>query len=279
MRRNSFLLFVSAVLFIVLVVVIPSWFSGPRSLTLTLLAVVGFILVAGRLIGDSWLAVLITPQNTMSLSRTQTVLWTVLITASFITVAFERLASKATAANALDFTVPETLLGLIGVSLTSAVASSVVNSGKAAKETAPHQLSEAATKNGETVVANGTLFCRKDKSAASFMDIFEGDELGDAHAIDLGKIQMFFFTVVGAAVYLGEMYSQVAGVPTSLPALPENLVILMGMSHAGYVGNKLVNRTPASAGPQLEAAPAVKGTNVVIPDASTGARLTVAPPK
>ncbi|HVE71797.1 MAG TPA: hypothetical protein VNI54_10545 [Thermoanaerobaculia bacterium] len=279
MRRNNVLLFVSAVLFVVIVVVAPSWLSGPKSMTVTIAAVLAFILTAGKLISGNAMSVFITPMNTMSLSRMQTVLWTVLITASFISVAFERLYSKATAANALDFTVPETLLGLIGISLTSAVASSVVNSGKAAKQASVAQVQQAAQKTNESVQATGTLFGYDHHSKASFMDIFEGDELGDAHAIDLGKIQMFFFTVVGAAVYLGEMYSQLATGPTSLPALPENLVILMGMSHAGYVGNKMVNRTPEVPATQVEAAP-MAGAGTYIPAEQVGQpKLTVGAPK
>ena len=277
MRRNNLLLFASAVLFVVILVVAPSWLTGPKTLTVTLLAVLGFILLAGKLIGDSWLAVFITPMNTMSLSRTQTVLWTVLITASFITIAFERLGANV--ANPLDFTVPGTLLGLMGISLTSAVASSAVMSGKAAKQASAAQVQQAAQKTNETVEPCGTLFGYKDRSRASFMDLFDGDELGDAHTIDLGKIQMFFFTVVGACVYLGQMYSSVNGVPSTLPPLPENLVILMGMSHTGYVGNKMVNRTPEVSSPMPEVTPMVgAGTNVPAEQAAQ-AMLTVAPPK
>ena len=277
MRRNHLLLFASAVLFVVILVVAPSWLSGPKTLTVTLLAVLGFILLAGKLIGDSWLAVFITPMNTMSLSRTQTVLWTVLVTASFITIAFERLGANV--ANPLDFTVPGTLLGLMGISLTSAVASSAVMSGKAAKPASAAQVQQAAQKTNETVEPCGTLFGYKDRSRASFMDLFEGDELGDAHTIDLGKIQMFFFTVVGACVYLGQMYSSVNGVPSTLPPLPENLVILMGMSHTGYVGNKMVNRTPEVSAPMPEVTPMVgAGANVPAEQAAQ-AMLTVAPPK
>ena len=33
--------------------------------------------------------------------------------------------------------------------------------------------------------------------------MFQGDELADAHTTDLSKVQMFFFTIVSAVVFLG----------------------------------------------------------------------------
>lgn len=241
MKRNNFVLFVSIVLYIGVVAIAPSRLTPHWTLSAILIASAALTLMVGKLIFGSWWGVLITPQYTMSLSRTQTVVWTILICSSFMAVAFERLAAGA---DALAFSVPNTLLGLIGISLTSAVASSAVLSGKSAKPATDAQVAMAAQKKNTDVEACGTLFGHKDKSKASLMDLFQGDELGDAHTIDLGKVQMFFFTVVGAVVYLGEMYSQLGAVPTSLPDLPTNLVYLMGMSHAGYVGNKLVTRTP-----------------------------------
>jgi hypothetical protein len=253
MKRNNFVLFVSIVLYIGVVAVAPARLTPQWTLSAILIASAALTLVIGKLIFDSWWGVLITPQYTMSLSRTQTVVWTILICGSFMAVAFERLAAGA---DALAFTIPDTLLGLIGISLTSAVATSAVLSGKSAKPATQAQVDLAEQKNETEVEACGTLFGYKDKSKACLMDMFEGDELGDAHTIDLGKVQMFFFTIVGAVVYLGEMYSQLGAVPTSLPDLPTNLVYLMGMSHAGYVGNKLVNRTPDATVTQSAAATA-----------------------
>lgn len=241
MKHNNFVLFVSIVLFVGVVAVVPARLTPQWSLTAILVASAALTLVIGKLIFGSWWGVLTTPQYTISLSRTQTVLWTIIICGSFMTVAFERLSAGA---DALAFTIPDTLLGLIGISLTSAVATSAVLSGKSVKQATQAQVDLAAKKNDTTVEACGTLFGYKNKTEACLMDMFEGDELGDAHIIDLGKVQMFFFTVVGAVVYLGEMYSQLGAVPTSLPNLPANLVYLMGMSHAGYICNKLPNRTP-----------------------------------
>lgn len=254
MRNRNALLFVSIVLFIAVAVIAPMRVSATWSLTIVLAAVAAFVMAAGYAVKGSPWAALVTSLNTMSLSRTQTVVWTILICASFITVAFARFRTTGTAADALTFTVPDTLLGLIGVTLTSAVASSLVLSGKASKSPAADLVQQAAKNanmNPEEVKPQGTLFGYTDGSRAALTDIFEGDELGDAHTLDLGKIQMFFFTVVGATIFLGDMYGRLrSGTPAGLPDLPANLVILMGMSHAGYVGNKLVSRTPEAGAPQ-----------------------------
>ncbi|HYI10800.1 MAG TPA: hypothetical protein VEK57_17200 [Thermoanaerobaculia bacterium] len=244
---KNYVLFAAIVLFIAAVVLAPMHLVGSWRLTAVLLAVTGFIMIAGQAIAGSPFAALIGSLNTMSLSRTQTVLWTILVCASFITVAFVRLGDTGSLATALDFAIPQTVLGLIGVSLTSAVASSVVASSKASKSPAAGEVTASAA-NTETPMAHmsprGTLFGYSDKSKASLSDIFDGDELADAHTLDLGKVQMFFFTIVAAVLFLGDIYAQLMkGVPTALPNLPSELVALMGMSHAGYLGNKLVNRT------------------------------------
>jgi hypothetical protein len=259
---KNFVLFAAIVVFIAAVVLAPMHMIGSWRLTVVLIAVTAFLMVAGQLIAGSPFAALIGSLNTMSLSRTQTVLWTILVCSSFITVAFVRLADTGSLATALDFAVPQTLLALIGVSLTSAVASSVVSSTKEDKTPDPQEVTAAAANTGtpmQHMGHRGTLFGYKDKSKASLSDIFDGDELADAHTLDLGKVQMFFFTVVGAVLFLGDIYAQLMkGTPTGLPNLPSELVALMGMSHAGYLGNKLVNRTAeADDQPQPQAAAVV----------------------
>ena len=94
-------------------------------------------------------------------------------------------------------------------------------------------------------------------------DMFEGDELADAHTIDMGKVQMFFFTIVSAVVFIGNAKGMLTGkdadalssaaksVDVLIPKLPQTLIALMGVSHGAYLGNKAVTRTQTQ--PPVEA--------------------------
>lgn len=96
--------------------------------------------------------------------------------------------------------------------------------------------------------AQGILYKNPALSDASFFDMFEGAEVGDAAQVDLAKVQMFFFTLVVALAYISALASaiQSAGIydaSFSLPALSDGMVALLGISNGGYLGNKAVDHT------------------------------------
>jgi hypothetical protein len=55
-------------------------------------------------------------------------------------------------------------------------------------------------------------------------DMFRGEETGNAAFLDLGKVQMFFFTIIDGGVPIHEF-----------PALDESIVALLGISHATFL--------------------------------------------
>jgi hypothetical protein len=83
---------------------------------------------------------------------------------------------------------------------------------------------------------------------ARWSDMLRGDTIANFQFADLGKIQMFFFTVILVFSYAALLWSimsmpQAAQllqiVPTlSLPAFSESFVILLGLSQAGYLTTK-----------------------------------------
>ena len=83
---------------------------------------------------------------------------------------------------------------------------------------------------------------------ARVADLFRGDETGNGAHLDLGKVQMLFFTVVLVLVYffaLGNGFADIVnGVVGDgkrvyqLPALSQSMVTLLGISHAGYLAAK-----------------------------------------
>jgi hypothetical protein len=164
---------------------------------------------------------------------------------------------------------------LMGISYGSAVGTSIVNANKAGKRTPPTAVADAQAnlndEAGNFTAAQGVMYKNKDIGDANVGDLFQGDELADAHTTDLSKVQMFFFTIVSAVVFLGTadaMFTNMKSIGDVLiPQLPENLIALMGISHAAYLGNKAVTRTQQQ--PPVEAQAQVAQPSVVTTTTST----------
>jgi hypothetical protein len=78
--------------------------------------------------------------------------------------------------------------------------------------------------------------------------MFEGSEVGNAGHVDLGKVQMFYFTVIVAMAYAASVWSALAkgdfyGSQFTFPSLSAGMVALLGISNAGYLANKGVDHT------------------------------------
>jgi hypothetical protein len=204
----------------------------------------------GRLAG-----VLVNPQNLMSLSRLQTVLWTILILGFFSALALVRLAHGDTD-HPLAIAVGSDLWGLLGISSASLVGTPLLLSMRRDRTPVnPEKASEqAAASLGETVQdikrdAAGPLYQNASPRDARFSDIFEGDEISNTHLVDLAKAQMFVFTVISALVWTVAAAHLLSGDAAfasglALPSLPPGMVTLLGVSNAGYLVNKLVDHTP-----------------------------------
>jgi hypothetical protein len=240
------------------------------------------MIIVGASVTGRFLGILINDRNIMSLTRFQAVLWTVLILADLATILLGRAWNGGVAlSDAKDLVNPALrpdLLMLMGISYVSAVGSSIVSANKSGVPTPQPALEAAKTNLGDNAAqyteAQGVLYKNKKSSDAQISDLFEGDELADAHTADLGKVQMFFFTIVSAVVFLAgaegalanagkaafdALQTVLAGAKPLIPQLPQTLIALMGISHAAYVGNKAVTRTQSqpvvAAQPSLPAPP------------------------
>ena len=225
-------------------------------------ALTALMIAVGVSVTHRFSGILINERNVMSLSRFQAVLWTVLILADYATILLGRAWQGMSLVDAKDLLRPD-LLMLMGISYASAVGTSIVHANKAGKPTPASAVTEAQTNlndtDGNFTAAQGVMYKNKDASDARVGDMFQGDELADAHATDLSKVQMFFFTIVSAVVFLGTadaMFTNMKSIGDVLiPQLPENLIALMGISHAAYLGNKAVTRTQSR--PEVQAQPQV----------------------
>jgi hypothetical protein len=187
----------------------------------------------------------------------------VLVLADFATILLGRAWHGLPLNDAKDVLRPD-LLALMGISAASAVATSILHANKSGMQTPAGALQCAKNHlndfSGTFTDAQGVLYRNKHMSDAQINDMFEGDELCDAHTADLGKVQMFFFTVVSAVVFVGAAQATLANAKSLaevlIPQLPQNLIALMGISHAAYVSNKAVTRTQGQVG--VESQPQVQ---------------------
>jgi hypothetical protein len=190
-------------------------FVGLVALMTAFIAIVGHGLtrsVGGALIDGQ--------RGRMSLSRLQMTLWTILILSAYLTAFIVNISSGI--ANPLKVAIPPELLLAMGISTTSLVGSSLI-------------LRNQAT--------TGTVLVQSPASAG-WRNVFEADDVGAGESLDLGKIQMFYFTVVlilGYGIALGNLFAAATAHGVSeLPKLDEAFVALLALSHAGYLVKKAV---------------------------------------
>jgi hypothetical protein len=90
---------------------------------------------------------------------------------------------------------------------------------------------------------NGRLAAHTDVSKASPADLFAGDDIENDAYVDIGKIQMFLFTlilVVAYAVDIGKVLTA-AGANSAIDKFPDldpGMLALLAISHAGYLSYK-----------------------------------------
>lgn len=214
-----------------------------------------FMIVIGLHIVGRPAGVLVNELNLMSLSRFQMAIWTIIVLSAYFTMAVVRI--KAGTPDALKIAIDWQLWALLGISTTALVGTPLILSTKKSKEPVPNEVAKTAAMLNEPqadVDANrqGILYANPSPADARFIDIFQGDELKNTAHVDLAKVQMFFFTVITAFAYcvmLFNAFVAAKGDPAalaSLPALPDGMVAILGISHAGYLTSKGIDRTKTS---------------------------------
>lgn len=230
---------------------------------MSLLFLTIFTTIAGHGVVGLWLGLLIDERNRMTLSRLQLVLWMIVILAGFLVAALRNTTFDASAlerahlASPLSVVVPPQLWLLLGISTTSLVASPLIRGTKMAAPADPQGVPPEAEKErkrtfarlvmqnvpADTIEHQGKIVVWRWPEDARFADLFQGDEVGNAAHLDLGKVQMFFFTLVLVFTYsvaLTHAFSEASAPIASLPAVDQGMVALLGISHAGYLSNNAV---------------------------------------
>lgn len=248
---------------------------------LVLVSMIVFTIVLGKRSNGRMPGILIDSRRLMSLSRFQTVIWTIVVLSSYLTIVLERIHASA-APFAYNATLNSTLLNdpglaaklaitdplgvgidwqlwaIMGISTVSLVGTPLILDRKEAKKPADNVIGDtvkdiktnkAQDETVDKIKENsaGTVYANETICDAQFTDIFEGDELGNTAFIDLSKVQMFLFTIVAIFAYMFQIYVTIRHTHpafiTSLPVLSEGLIAILLVSHAGYLTNKSIDHT------------------------------------
>jgi hypothetical protein len=150
---------------------------------------------------------------------------------------------------------PATLWALMGISVTSAVASPLIKTNKANRTKKDQdtyynlvidEANEAAREAGDDQVIDsvGAVAIRA-QGPPRLSDLFVAEDPAglEQGLLDMGKVQNFFFTVIVVVVYAAVLGAAIARAPTfwslyQFPDLSAGLVAILGISHAGYLVNK-----------------------------------------
>lgn len=248
-RRRPAVHGIVILIILTLLVLGPSWLiglSGGSSLWLWEISLLMlFALVAGHYVTGAWLGAFTNERNRISLSQTQSVLWTVLILSAFLTGAHNNL--ELGVSDPLEIAVPESLWILMGISIVSLVGTPMLSSRRKSQSADPQEEATAVNilvdqgRDPSSLTTSGRLIANELIKDARWSDLFEAEEVSRAGRIDFSKVQMTMFTVAVGIMYayaISKSLGQEAGF-REFPNLSETLVFLIGISHAGYLVNKV----------------------------------------
>ncbi|WP_088832384.1 hypothetical protein [Paenibacillus tyrfis] len=203
-----------------------SKWQGVLWLAMLALTVCFFLIVSLRITGKPF-GLLVNERNVMSLSRFQTVLWTVVLLSAYYTAASLRIYGLHDAGGALNIGMDWHLWALMGISFTSLVVTPLIHTVKQGKTLSVDEA--AKLPSADVAGSDGILYANPNFSDAAWTDMFEGDEVKNAYYVDIAKLQMF-----GSIPPEGF---------AEFPPVSEGFLTILGLSHAGYLASKSVDRT------------------------------------
>jgi hypothetical protein len=212
-----------------------------------------FLAVIGLVTCGKALGVLIDAQRVVSLSRFQAVLWTVIVLSAYFTMVMRRIHLPDPLAIGIDWH----LWALMGISTTSLVGTPLLLGWKKNQEPqdGSYQATAEALDQPESEISQtrrGLVYANARVDDAAISDMFGGDEVGNAAYVDLGKVQMFFFTMVTALIYVVLIYEELSTKSavdlSSFPTLTSGMLAALGLSHGAHLSSTAIRDTPVQKG-------------------------------
>jgi hypothetical protein len=170
------------------------------------------------------MGILIDRRGRFSLTHFQVAVWSIVVLSLVSGVFWGRLIDGVDAP--LGFSIPDNVLGLIGITLGSSVATSVAKSAKDAMAAGRIAASSPA-----------------DRPRPAQIFLLEEGQYADK-VVDIAKYQSFVVTIVLVVAYVALSISAIddAGTAAAMKELPDlsgTFLTLLGISHGSYVAGKL----------------------------------------
>lgn len=158
----------------------------------------------------------------------------------------------------LQIEIPQEIWWAMGISVTSLVGANLIQSSKEEREPTDSQQRRINAKAGvqrsadlPSELQDGLIHKNAKATDARWMDLVRGDEIGDFDYINVAKVQMLFLTLIIISVYSMAVWQLLAGpfnvilhpLQVAFPSFSEQLDVILGISHAGYLSAKAVNHT------------------------------------
>lgn len=209
-----------------------------------------FTFGVGRALTGTWKSLLIDERNMQSLARLQLVLWTGLVISALATAAAWNIHMGRDDPLALN--IPEELWILLGISSATLVGSNLIKTKQAnpasqdiSREAATQRLNEMS---GGGQIGVGELAKNVSRVQARWTDMFMSEGIHNEGTLDVGKIQMFAFTLIVVLAYAAA-FARTSYLPDhqdgprfDFPSIGESLVALLGISSTAYLANKAANQ-------------------------------------
>jgi hypothetical protein len=232
----------------------PHW-TRLQAWVATMALLAAMAVIAGQGVTGAWWGVLVDERNKLGLSRLQMLLWTTIVLAGLYVAMVSNVAAGQP--HPLSVTIPTSVLGMLGIGTTAMFSSPLIRSTKRDQppnpEEASRALSQLARRAGVGqaeghLATQGKIVVNLDPRMARWADLFTGEEVGDATTISLGKVQLFYFTILLSLAYAAGIHHLLAG-PGPIHAFPnvdDGLVALLGISNAGYLVEKAIPHSQRS---------------------------------
>lgn len=211
-----------------------------------------FILLIGWAITGRPGGALIDPKKArFSLSRLQMIAWTILILAAYLNAFIVNIAAGRD--NPIDVAIPGQLLVAMGISITGLIGTQIVLGYKQTTNGAGYQTTDGnkivvlrddqpATDTDSDTATRGAIY---KPPTTQLTDIFRGDTIEGANSLDLGKVQLFYITVIlvlGYGIFTATGFAHLTtghdGGIATLPKINQAFVALLALSQGGYLTTK-----------------------------------------
>ena len=204
----------------------------------------GFALLNGQGITGARWGIFIDARNKISLSRLQMLAWTLLVLSALLASILSNVALGSD--SPMDIQIPSQLWVLLGLSTATAVGAPALLNAKRSNQADDRELEKTTRElknqghNGPDLDESSIVLRNLSIRDARWSELLKGDESGNASTVDLGKLQMFFFTFILVFGYGAAIYAMLArrGAITGLPPVQDGMNVLLGISQTGYLASK-----------------------------------------